>query len=33
MSYAQPNNKMIAEARRASLCNYFRNNGYDVEQR
>ncbi len=24
---------MIAEARRANLCDYFRNNGFDVEQR
>ncbi len=33
MSYTQPTDEMIAEARRANLCDYFRNNGYDVEQR
>ncbi len=33
MSYAQPTDEMISEARRANLCDYFRNNGYDVEQR
>ncbi len=33
MSYTQPTDEMIAEARRANLCDYFRNNGFDVEQR
>ena len=33
MSYTQPTDEMIAEARHANLCDYFRSNGYDVEQR
>lgn len=33
MSYTQPTDEMIAEARCANLCDYFRSNGYEVEQR
>ncbi len=33
MSYTQPTDEMISEARRANLCDYFRSKGYDVEQR
>ncbi len=33
MSYTQPTDKMIAEACRANLCDYFISNGYDVAQR
>lgn len=32
MSYTQPTDEMIAEARRTNLCDYFRSNGYEVEQ-
>ena len=33
MSYTQPTDEMIAEARCANLCDYFRSNSYDVEKR
>ncbi len=33
MSYAQPTNEMIEQARHANLSDYFRNNGYDMERR
>lgn len=33
MPCKQPTDEMIAEARSANLCDYFRNNSYDVEQR